>query len=602
MSYATRLRPIGTAGLVILLLVVLPGWSEPPEGKKVALLIGVKQYKRSNQFPDLQYTENDVEKLATILRSGGFTTVRLLTTTRGSKKADAPTAANIRKELDALLADRSPRDTVLVALSGHGVALDVADPDGKGKNRTYSFFCPSDSDLVGVSYSTGMSKWLLNMDDLFARLGRCGAGAKLVLVDACRNELELKKEFSTRSLDARGVSIPTGVGALFSCSAGQYAHEAKRLRHGVFFHFVLKGLEGEARNSRNEVTWSRLIEYVTEKVSDESPKLLRIDIKQTPHPIGNLPGKSPVLIGPAKEAVVKEWSEEITNKIGMKLVRIKRGKFQMGSTPEERKAVLALLSNEKQMPEWLKAESPQHEVEITRGFWLGIHEVTQAQFKKVMGYNPSIYSIDASPRPGVKYVTARHSGRPGRGRSVLPAGANTSNYPVENVSWEEANEFCDKLSKLESGQGRRYRLPTEAEWEYACRAGARAHRIFHFGNSLSSAQANFNGTHSFGRADKGRWLERTRGVGRDHRPNDFGLYDMHGNVWEWSADWYATDYYQKQEPKDPQGPLSGTERVIRGGGWEIDGRFCRSASRSRSTPGTRRDYIGFRIVLVPASQ
>jgi uncharacterized caspase-like protein len=245
MSLATWLRLVGISGLLTLACLAAPGWTEPPAGKKVALLIGVKQYKRSNQFPDLQYTENDVEKLATILRSeaGGFTTVRLLTTTRGAKNpADAPTKANIDKELNALLADRSPRDTVLVALSGHGVALDVADPDGKRRNRVYSFFCPSDADLVGVSYSTGMSKWLLNMDDLFARLGRCGAGSKLVLVDACRNELELKKQFSTRSLDARTVSIPTGVGALFSCSAGQYAHEAKRLKHGVFFHFVLQGL------------------------------------------------------------------------------------------------------------------------------------------------------------------------------------------------------------------------------------------------------------------------------------------------------------------------------------------------------------------------
>jgi uncharacterized caspase-like protein len=305
MSTATWIRLLGFSVVLAAVMMLAPAWTQAPAGKKVALLVGVTEYERTGHFPDLKYTENDVEKLAEILRSptAGFT-VRVLTTTRGKKNAaDAPTVANIRKALDALLENRGPRDTVLVALSGHGVALDVEDPDGKGRNNSYSFFCPNDADLVGVSYSTGRSKTLLNLSELFGGLGRCGAGAKLVLMDACRNELKVRRDSSTRSLNAESVTIPTGVGALFSCKAGEFAHESSKLKHGVFFHFVLEGLRGAAQDEDNEVTWLSLRAYVTKKVRREAAALVGEAIKQTPHPIDNIPGESPVLNRPGKEAV-----------------------------------------------------------------------------------------------------------------------------------------------------------------------------------------------------------------------------------------------------------------------------------------------------------
>ena len=196
MSCATWFRLFGLSFVLAVVMLAAPGWTQAPEGKKVALLIGVTDYERSSHFPDLKYTENDVEKLAEILRSpaANFSTVRLLTNTRGKKNAaDAPTAENINKALQALVVGRKPRDTVLIALSGHGIELNVPDPDGKRKNKNYSYFCPSDADLaVKVSYSTGDNKTLLNLEDLFGDLGRCGAGAKLVLIDACRSELKRK--------------------------------------------------------------------------------------------------------------------------------------------------------------------------------------------------------------------------------------------------------------------------------------------------------------------------------------------------------------------------------------------------------------------------
>jgi formylglycine-generating enzyme required for sulfatase activity len=175
-------------------------------------------------------------------------------------------------------------------------------------------------------------------------------------------------------------------------------------------------------------------------------------------------------------------------------------------------------------------DEAQREVEIPEALHLGIHEVTQEQFEKVMGFNPSYFSTSATGRKGTGYESWS---QPGGGKHKVKGLGSTGDLPVENVSWGEAVEFCKKLSVLPAEQraGRTYRLPSEAEWEYACRGGATAYQVFHFGNSLSSEQANFRGTMPFGGAAQGRWLERTCKVG-SYKPNAFGLYDMHGNVWE----------------------------------------------------------------------
>ncbi len=261
---------------------------------------------------------------------------------------------------------------------------------------------------------------------------------------------------------------------------------------------------------------------------------------------------------PAGKKVVKGWDKEITNSIGMKLVRIPPGKFKMGSPPGEKDR-----SDDEQ----------QHDVEITKEFWLGIHEVTQKQFKAVMGYNPSCFSSGGEAKPGLNYLDWS---KPAGGKDKV-AGRDTSDFPVENVSWEEAIEFCTKLSAKTGERGRTCRLPTEAEWEYACRGGATSYQTFHFGNSLSSTQANFDGNYPYGDAAKGPFLVRTCKAG-SYKPNGFGLYDMCGNVLEWCADWYGEDYYSKSDgAKNPTGPSKGVNRVIRGGGWCHDGLYCRSA-------------------------
>jgi formylglycine-generating enzyme required for sulfatase activity len=257
-------------------------------------------------------------------------------------------------------------------------------------------------------------------------------------------------------------------------------------------------------------------------------------------------------------------TREVTNSVNMKFVSIPSGKFLMGSPREERR----------------RPDEAQHEVEITKPFLLGIHKVTQDQYKQVMDKNPSYFSDSGEGKDRVK-------------------GLDTRRFPVENVSWMDAQDFCEKLSKLpeEKKNGRSYRLPTEAEWEYACRGGAILSEPFHFGHSLSSRQANFDGNHPYGEAPRGEYLQRTSEVG-SYPANAFGLFDMHGNVWEWCQDWYAP--YDLAIRKDPSGPANSSEdrRVLRGGSWGDHGYDCRSAYRFHCGPRDNNEYHGFRVICV----
>ena len=249
----------------------------------------------------------------------------------------------------------------------------------------------------------------------------------------------------------------------------------------------------------------------------------------------------------------------ILNAIGMELVLIPAGTFVMGSPDSE--------------PGRDRDEGPRHEVRVTRPFYLGVYPVTQREYEAVTGTNPA-------------HFNRLQGGGP--------------DHPVEQVSWEEARAFCARLSALPAEQrlGRTYRLPTEAEWEYACRAAAPVPTIFHLGDSLSSRQANFDGNHPHGDASRGPCLGKTCKVG-SYRANAFGLHDLHGNVWEWCADWYDEGYYRQSPAQDPQGPPGGAYRVVRGGSWHNVGAGCRSANRNRIRPGTRSSYLGFRVVAEP---
>jgi formylglycine-generating enzyme required for sulfatase activity len=271
----------------------------------------------------------------------------------------------------------------------------------------------------------------------------------------------------------------------------------------------------------------------------------------------------------------------------MKLALVPAGKFVMGSPQGEKE----------------RFDEPQHEVEITKPFYLGVYEVTQKQFKEVMGYNPSCFSRNGAGRAGRKYVEAW---KPAGGKGKLGNVFVTDDFPVENVSHDEAVEFCKKLTALVAEKRAKltYRLPTEAEWEYACRGGTSSEEPFHFAKpsrKLSSAQANFDGNYPYGGAAAGDNLGRTCKVG-SYKPNKLGLYDMHGNVEEWCSDWSAKDYYSYSPRKDPPGPAKGTDRVIRGGGWTSDAGMCRAASRLAYVPHVPAASVGIRVAAVRAEK
>jgi formylglycine-generating enzyme required for sulfatase activity len=254
--------------------------------------------------------------------------------------------------------------------------------------------------------------------------------------------------------------------------------------------------------------------------------------------------------------------QSVTSSIGMKLVVVPAGKFTMGSPKSE---------------PGRSDDEAEHAVEITRPFYMGAYPVTQAEYEKVMGKNPSWFS----PR--------------GASRHKLKEQA-TGSFPADNASWNDAQRFCDKLTELDRRAGRpgRYRLPTEAEWEYACREAGKSKTAFSFGDKLGADRANFDGNFPLG-ADKGPYLQRTCKVG-SYPANKLGLHDMHGNIWQWCADWYRADYYANSPAKDPRGPKRGGSLVIRGGSWCVTAKECRSAYRGNESPGFRDGTIGFRVV------
>jgi formylglycine-generating enzyme required for sulfatase activity len=233
---------------------------------------------------------------------------------------------------------------------------------------------------------------------------------------------------------------------------------------------------------------------------------------------------------PVSKPAAPSPGTQIEGAAGIKLVFIPAGEFQMGSE------------------NGVSDEKPVHRVVIPEPFWMGKYEVTQAQWESVMGNNPS-----------------RFKGQ---------------NLPVETVSWDECQEFIRKLNA--KGDGNTYALPTEAEWEYACRAGTKDD---YAGSSLDTLgwynKNSGNQTHPVGQK----------------QANAFGLHDTHGNVWEWCADWYDGNFYKRSRATNPTGPESGQYRVLRGGSWFFNADYCRSAFRYGNTPTERNNYNGFRIVV-----
>jgi len=296
---------------------------------------------------------------------------------------------------------------------------------------------------------------------------------------------------------------------------------------------------------------------------------------------------------------------ETTNSIGMKLVLVPAGEFQMGSRESAEELAKAYKGYGAPPAAAIQDEYPLHRVRITKPFYLGVHEVTVGQFRQFVAATG--YKTDAEKgttfkgafgwNPETKKFEVNET------YSWRKAGfEQTDDHPVVNVSWNDAVEFGKWLSGKE---GKTYRLPTEAEWEYACRAGT-ATRYHHGDDPEGLAQVG-NVDDATAKETFPDWkftiaardgYAFTAPVGK-FKPNAFGLYDMHGNVFEWCADWYAADYYKASPLEDPKGPDSGTDRVLRGGSWDGRPDLTRSAFRGGSVPADRNFSFGFRLARTP---
>ncbi len=611
-------RTVIAAALLVGLAAMLPLLlAQPAAGKRYALLVGVKDYDHS-KLNTLEYAVNDVVELGELLRRHSYDVTLLRSGADDARLV--PTLANIQARLAEVLEKCKRHDTVLVALAGHGLQFETDRPG----DADDAFFCPQDARPLPQRRET-----LLSLAMLYKRLDDSGAGVKLLLVDACRDDPSAPRGVRRGVDGSTAPRPPRGVAALFSCSAGESAYESPRLKHGVFFHYVLEGLRGKA-SAEGEVTWDGLQMYVRRRVSRDVGELIGGGALQTPAlNAGELAGEPPVLVAlrdtprdadvgrtertrpapldcTAKDGVSaaevqraqQAWADFLGKKVvqtvdlgdgvTMELTLIPPGTFIMGSPAAEQGR-----SDD---------EGPAHEVELTRPFWMGKFEVTRGQFRRFV--NAENYQTEAEKdgQGGGGYNEAKRNFQRSAKFTWQNTGfRQTDEHPVVNVSWNDAMAFCAWMSRKTGGK---VRLPTEAQWEYSCRAGTATR--FYSGDDDESLQrvANIADKNFKAKLGKASWsvtwddgFAFTAPVGGDRRPNAFGLYDMHGNAWEWCADWYGK--YPSEHQHDPEGPSAGSFRVSRGGSFYSVPRYCRCANRDWVAPADRYfGFIGFRVVLL----
>jgi formylglycine-generating enzyme required for sulfatase activity len=548
---------------VCLLLSFLPAWAQQSAAKrvvpvtpaetlafdqsrKIALLVGVGRYPPYSGIGSLQYPGRDVAALAAQLERQGYTVIQMA-------DADA-TRSSVRGALRNIKEVLDQKDgTLLFFFSGHGWA-----PAGR------NFLAAYDADGSSLADSG------LALEEVLRLMAETGARRRVAWIDACRNEpgksLPSSRSFATLN-QAEGTRV------LFSTRAGKMSFENNELRQGVFTHFLIRALQGEAARADGLVTFRDVADFVTEGVQGWG--LQRGDL-QIPYEAGEASGdfllartKAPEVIAPtepapvAREAVPPVAEVRKNPKDGLTYVWVPPGIFPMGCSVGD--------------SECFENEKPAREVTITKGFWMGQTEVTVGAFQRFV-------AASRLPMPGQPIFKSSRE---------LNPGWKSASMPIVNVDWDDANSYCEWIGG---------RLPTEAEWERAARGGRAASRYgvardvaWFADNSGAKILDSMAITKAFG----DRLFANSNSfhpVGLK-LPNPYSLHDMLGNVWEWTRDWYDEKYYQNGDRRDPQGPPHGGQRVLRGGSWALDTQHTRVSLRDGAGLAFRSIDIGFRCAL-----
>ena len=530
---------------------------ELKSGVKRAFLVACGDQHLDERL-NLPKAVEDMDKFQQALLRTGFKpeNITYLQSKDGVKPKSLPFRSVILGELELMIKSLNPGDTLVVALNGHGI---------HPKNAKTSYFVPLDGKI-------GNEKTLVSMegeDSIFgmARDAQKKNARVLLIVGACRNDFKENIQ-ALNQMDLEDPDVPPeGVAAIYSCGIGQKTYFDEK-GGSYFYEHLSKAWVGEYHPSDENIT----LEMVFKSISDKTFADVRSKYAEAQKPEMRRQYKGEWLINkndvnirqvkPGKVDVV-DFGEGVK----LEIVLVPAGKFKMGFTKKEledskvafqeeiKKRTKKELGKENidLVDRIMRSQGKQHEVTLTKPFYMGKYEVTQEQWEAVMGNNPS-------------------------------SRAKGAKLPVTDVSWEDCQEFIKKLNAKTNGG---YRLPTEAEWEYACRAGTTT--AYSFGDTITPKDANFFDS----------MIEpsgSTKQVG-SYKPNAFGLYDMHGNVWEWCEDWHGEYPFAVTDPK---GPANGEYRVLRGGSFNDFGSEARSCLRDYSvSPANRNDDGGFRLARTP---
>lgn len=568
------------------------------EPRKVAFLAGVSKYQKDG-LTDLSFAEEDVRDLAAELRRNDFQAQEVV-----GEQATLVTLQAKLADFFGELAKLNKDDVAVLAFSGHGLQLQVP---RDGKLVEEPFFCPVDAQRNNPDSLISLN-WIIEQVEQ-----QSGSSQNLLIIDACRNN----PAKGVKGLDGGTADrLPNKISILFSSSAGGRSYESDVVRHGVFTHFLLEGIQGGAADRRGRITWLNLASYVMEVVPVKTPELMGgEDVVQRPNLLGNLSGQPvlAVMAGPVANRPsfpVPQGPPPLPKGLADRLKEIK-GKRPVGPTRPTEEPTKAEAANvaERVFP------NPIHRVDVkTVSSSPGIVMVKLPAGEFLMGSPESEVGRDAAERlPHLvkiarPFLIGAYEVTEEEYDHVLTGNTeNTSRYPATLVSWYDAVDFCNRLSAIErlplhyrlndeqyyrdsirsanvtvlGGNG--YRLPSEAEWEYACRAGAATSWSFGRDAALLGEYACFGDATAEG--------PQSVGLGK---PNDFGLFDMHGNVQEWCHDVAAPDFSQP-----PDGQLSaGSDslvRIIRGGSFADPAWQTRSAVRQAESAGASGPRLGFRV-------